>query len=370
MAETVAERLARLEDFVGSPLTGGDYPLPVQISNLNESMVKMDASFKGAVKESNSRLTSLVEDVTTLTDVMHSHGEDLLTKVKRLEEDVAVLKRALLTDAASTSKRKVPEPKPFQGVRDAKDLENFLWDMEEYFSAAHVLAEEQVKITSMYLAGDAKLWWRTRVHDDTIMGRPRINEWEVLKKELKSQFLPLNAAWLARESLKKLEHTGTTRSYVKEFSSLMLDISNMSEDDKLFNFMSGLKPWAQVELRRQGVKDIQGAMAAADSLVDYNFNPSSPSSSNNLKVGKQVKEGTSRSEKWFDAEKKDGDSKQSSNLSSNKDGKFKGCFLCKGPHLVADCPRRERLNALLAIKGDEGDDKPVVRLSPLQLFDA
>lgn len=26
--------------------------------------------------------------------------------------------------------------------------------------------EEQVNITSMYLTGDAKLWWRTRLDDD------------------------------------------------------------------------------------------------------------------------------------------------------------------------------------------------------------
>ena len=46
--------------------------------------------------------------------------------------------------------------------------------------------------------------------------------------------------WLARESLKKLKHTGSVRDYVKEFSSLMLDIRNMFEDDKLFNFISGI----------------------------------------------------------------------------------------------------------------------------------
>ena len=34
------------------------------------------------------------------------------------------------------------------------------------------------------------------------------------------------------------------------FSSLMLDIKNMSDDDKLFNFMCGLQGWAQTELRR------------------------------------------------------------------------------------------------------------------------
>ena len=70
-----------------------------------------------------------------------------------------------------------------------------------------------------------------------------------MKKELKDQFLPCNKAWVARESLKKLKHMNSIREYVKEFSSLMLNIKNMSEEDKLFNFMLGLQGWAQPELR-------------------------------------------------------------------------------------------------------------------------
>ena len=49
----------------------------------------------------------------------------------------------------------------------------------------------------------------------------------------------------------------------------MLVIKNMSEEDKLFNFVFGLQAWAQTELRRQGVKDFPTAMAAMDCLVDY-----------------------------------------------------------------------------------------------------
>ena len=43
----------------------------------------------------------------------------------------------------------------------------------------------------------------------------------------------------------------------------------MSNDEKLFNFMSGLQGWAQTELRRQRVQDLPTAMATADCLVDY-----------------------------------------------------------------------------------------------------
>ena len=80
------------------------------------------------------------------------------------------------------------------------------------------------------------------MEDDADAGRGKIDLWEALKKELKAQFLPTNTAWVARDSLNKLKQTSTVREYVKTFSSLMLDIKNMSEEDKLFNFMYSLQP--------------------------------------------------------------------------------------------------------------------------------
>lgn len=79
--------------------------------------------------------------------------------------------------------------------------------MEQYLSIAHVPTEERVTITDMYLSGDGKLWWRTRVGDELSAGHTPISTWESLKKELKEQLLPCNVAWVARESLKKLKQT-------------------------------------------------------------------------------------------------------------------------------------------------------------------
>ncbi|KAL0423696.1 UNVERIFIED_CONTAM: hypothetical protein Sradi_0904400 [Sesamum radiatum] len=70
--------------------------------------------------------------------------------------------------------------------------------METYFQAARIPEAEKVSITSMYLTGDAKLWWRTRLSDDASANRDKIETWDVLKKELKDQFLPCNTSWLAR----------------------------------------------------------------------------------------------------------------------------------------------------------------------------
>lgn len=100
---------------------------------------------------------------------------------------------------------------------------------------------EQNPLVCMYLTGDAKLWWRIREEDDVQAGRTTSTSWKELKKELQEQFLLGNTAWVACTALKKLKHTGTIRDSVKEFSLLMLDICDMSEEDKLFNFLTGLQ---------------------------------------------------------------------------------------------------------------------------------
>lgn len=53
--------------------------------------------------------------------------------------------------------------------------------------------------------------------------------------------MPCNMRWLANDTLKNLKHTSSVWDYGMDFSSLMLDISNMSEDDNIFNFVSGLQ---------------------------------------------------------------------------------------------------------------------------------
>ena len=84
------------------------------------------------------------------------------------------------------------------------------------------------------------------------------------------------------------------RDYVKEFSSLMLDIKNMSEEDKLFNFLSGLQSWAQTELRRRAVQDIPFALTTVEGLVDYKYTSSLGTNGDGKKGNKKGKTSTSK----------------------------------------------------------------------------
>ncbi|KAH0773471.1 hypothetical protein KY290_010608 [Solanum tuberosum] len=95
---------------------------------------------------------------------------DLLTQIINLRldadkvQEIVVLCQAVAvlgSTRGESSKVKIPEPKAFGGARSAKELENFIWDMEQYFTAARVPDADKLNITTMYLTGDAKLWWRT-----------------------------------------------------------------------------------------------------------------------------------------------------------------------------------------------------------------
>ncbi|KAL3529307.1 hypothetical protein ACH5RR_008629 [Cinchona calisaya] len=247
MAGGTVERVHRLEVLVDQ--------LMVQLGELPEGYV---------LRSSLDETRDAVEAVRDHFQQLEQAWDAKFVTLERVQEDIAVWKKAVAgvefcgsTGHSSMARVKVPDPKHFDGAQSAKELENFLWDMEHYFKAVAVPEEEKVSITSMYLAGDAKLWWRTRVSDETV---PLISTWEGLKTKLKRQFLPTNTSWLAREALRRLKHTGGVREYVKEFSSLLLDIRGMSEDDKLFNFMAGLQQWAQTELQRQGVQNLQQAI--------------------------------------------------------------------------------------------------------------
>lgn len=98
------------------------------------------------------------------------------------------------------------------------------------------------------------------MEDDAYFGCPTIERWEERIE------VPCKTAWVARDSLKKLKHTGTVREYVKEFSSrTSYSISFRSPGHRL----------------KQGVKDFSDA---ADSLV-FGKSSESDASKPNKKKG-------------------------------------------------------------------------------------
>jgi len=160
------------------------------------------------------------------------------------------------------------------------------------------------------------------------------------------------------------------RDYVKEFSSLILDIENMSEEDRLFNFMSGLQPWAQAELRRQKVKDLSSAIAAADSLVDFKTVTRDGAVLVPSKFkARDKRDGKSNNKKFggggFRPFIDKGKTKQTK--ASTKEVKPTArCFICGGPHYARECPKREKLNAILVNESEL--EETVTHVNPIRVL--
>ncbi|XP_070054201.1 uncharacterized protein [Nicotiana tomentosiformis] len=145
----------------------------------------------------------------------------------------------------------------------------------------------------------------TKNAEDESAGKPKVDTWENLRDALRDKFLPNNSSWVARDCLKQLRHTSYIWDYAKDFSSLLLDIQNMSDEDKLHNFISGMQGWAQNKIRRQKVKDLPSTIAAAGTLVNFcstslTFDPSPSSKSKKKKKSKDWKK---------DNQKQDGNEK-------------------------------------------------------------
>ncbi|XP_068649054.1 uncharacterized protein [Aristolochia californica] len=245
-----------------------------------DALHSLEADIRSAVevfKTLNEKTTEKVENMSERLETMEGEMTSLREEVAELEDvkiGLTLLEKAVASGGGLgprefAPKVKVPEPKSYNGKRDAKDLENFLWQMQQYVKAAKI-SEEPLKVdtSTMYLTDDAMLWWRRR-YGDVTEGRCTIATWEDFRKEIKSQFFPENVEYLARKDLKRQKHTRFIREYVNQFTALLLNIFDMVEKDKLFFFMDGLQPWAEQELQRRGVQDLATALSIAEKLVEF-----------------------------------------------------------------------------------------------------
>lgn len=149
---------------------------------------------------------------------------------------------------AGAGRMDYPRPSRFDGAKDGKEVENFIWQMEQYFDNLRLGDETtKSKAATSYLMDTAMLWWRRR-HADIERATCLVDTWEEFKKELKSQFYLENFVYEARRKLRELRQKSMIREYVKDFTTLMLQIPNLSDQELVFHLIDGLQGWAKQEL--------------------------------------------------------------------------------------------------------------------------
>lgn len=81
----------------------------------------------------------------------------------------------------------MPKPKHYLGAKDAKEIYNILWSLEQCFKALGVKDTKKVDHAILYLGDTIMVWWRRC--GDMEHGTCTIANWDNFK-ELKKQFYP------------------------------------------------------------------------------------------------------------------------------------------------------------------------------------
>ncbi|MFQ6657181.1 hypothetical protein Gotur_026966, partial [Gossypium turneri] len=197
------------------------------------------------------------------------------------------------------------------GLRTLQEqLREFVWDT--IGSSENKLAGKDDALEAMVIAlkkeinelkGELKIF-KAAVGNGMLASKPKPQAMDVPKpKAFKgarsvTQVYPEYAEEEARAKLRRLTQRGTVREYVREFSELMLQISDLSEKEAFFSFTDGLKPWAKQELQRRGVRELTNAMMVAESIVELapkrdRFESSKPNRRGNGGYHKEDEEGQS-----------------------------------------------------------------------------
>lgn len=369
---TTAHRLEALEERVKE--------LESKLTSQEENSKKLEEMLLSQERQMEF-LYGEVQAGSSARDELHERVSLAQNQSEEALDKCAVLMRSVGREGGGYSGPKIKPPKPrtFGGARDSKEVDNFIFDMEQYFRVCQLDDSLKVDTATMYLVDDAKLWWRTKFAD-IVAKKLVIDTWEEFKSELMGHFYPENTEYMARERLATLQHTGTIREYIKEYMACMLEIKTMSEEDRVYNFVHGLKDWAKRELLRQKVDTLKDAVNTAERLTDYNKERSStqrrptssslPNTSRTSSGGTQTSSNSvgNRPQNRVENTRKSTSSwsnnsynnRSSQAVSSSGPRPPLSCFICKGPHRMADCRHKGEMESfqkrLAGMSGEPSTD--------------
>ncbi|XP_027769932.1 uncharacterized protein LOC107009291 [Solanum pennellii] len=241
----------------------------------------------------------------------------------------------------------------FKGIHDAQEVENFLWHLENYFKCSRVRSDSnKINTSVLYLSEMAMLWWRHK-ESDIRKGTCTINTWEQFREEFKRAFFPNNVFYEAKRKFRELKQMGSIHAYVQEFTTLTLQIPNLTDED-MFHFMDGLQNWARTELELRQVRTIDEAITQAEALTD--FRQEKPYSAGGDDVrdshdngggdrGECEEQRPQRHDTYRSNGKKSGE--HSNTVRKTQVAKGDGCYICGGPHGYAGCPKLKSFSAIL-----------------------
>lgn len=180
-------RVARVELAIGDEQDRYQV-LGSQVEELRGAVSDLEGRFVETQGELRGALSELMDTQRQERDAFQAKIMEALDRleeqVEEMRGDYLLLKKAVTSGsmgAVENPKIRTPDPKPFKGSRDARELDNFLWQMEQCFEAISLTDEKaKVRNATMYLTDTAALWWRRR-HAYIEKGICTIDTWDAFK---------------------------------------------------------------------------------------------------------------------------------------------------------------------------------------------
>ncbi|KAH1063817.1 hypothetical protein J1N35_028804 [Gossypium stocksii] len=243
--------------------------------------------------------------------------EDMMMAMKKeieeLKRELTIYKVALSNGMLSSRPKQhamdVPKPEKFKGTRSMVVVDNFLWEMEQYFRAMGI-EDDAIKVNtaSIYFTNVVLLWWGRRSMDETRRGNT-IRTWEEFQRELKKKFYPQYAEKEARAKLHRLTQG------ITELTVAIAEVESFVELSPTEDKLVSSEPNGMGNGKKTHGKDEEG---------HSDDSHSTGSSSGNEKPR---------------------DAKKGSNNPRDRRKKIK-YFLCQGPHMLRKSLKRSIMSTI------------------------
>ena len=177
--------------------------------------------------------------------------------------------------AQHTQRPKIPQPEKFTGKRPG-DLDRFLLEMDKairyHGMEATQTSQETVDWVAQYLCEDADVW-RASLSREQVTGadgvtlvtpRSLITSWPQFQVKLRERFRPLPVSFAARAALDRVRQSTSVLRYNHEFTTLLAQIEDMSNSDKVHAYLRGLKDQVRRDVYRKQPQTLNDAMTWAN----------------------------------------------------------------------------------------------------------
>jgi hypothetical protein len=197
---------------------------------------------------------------------MHAQQIQIMQRLDKMEQrgsesaSPPATQAAQPTHAAAQAHHRAAQPRippPATCAGEADKLDEWFAEIDQQIAWYQFASDaEALRWATTYLRGAARDWWQTLAQKPT--------DYVSFGTALRKRFQPVTTAETARAKMRKLtQGSSHINTYVAQFRRLTLAVPDMSEADKLFNFLTGVRPSIAAQIRMLGVATLNDAIVSA-----------------------------------------------------------------------------------------------------------